>query len=237
MSNSDTSSAGLLPTPSFNHLINVKLTRENYLLWKVQFMPYLRSQQLLGYVDGSTACPAKTVTQTMESGATQVPNPDYKVWLQQDQLVLSALLSSLSEEVLSQVLFFSTSYEVWQALERMFSSRSKARIMQIRLQLSTRQKKDMSVADYFNKVKQLADTLAAIGRPLEDEEIITYLLAGLDSEFDPLVTSVTTRTDAMSLSDIYAHLLSFEMRLEHHNTSFQVSVPSVNNVARMNRRG
>lgn len=86
----------------------------------------------------------------------------------------------------------------------MFASRSKARIMQIRLQLSTIQKKDMSVADYFNKVKQLADTLAAIRNPLEDEEIITYLLVGLDSKFGPLVTFVTMRTDAMSLSDIYA---------------------------------
>lgn len=113
MSNSNTFSAGILPTPSFIHLINVKLTRENYLLWKAQFMPYFQSHQLLIYVDGSAVCPVKTVTQTTESGATQVPNPAYKVWLQQDQLVLSALLSSLSEEVLSQVLFFSTSYEIW----------------------------------------------------------------------------------------------------------------------------
>ncbi|KAJ0972283.1 hypothetical protein J5N97_020242 [Dioscorea zingiberensis] len=220
MSISNSSSAGLLPTPSFGHLINVKLTRENYLLWKAQFMPYLRSQQLLGYVDSSTACPAKIITETTESRATQVPNQGYQTWLQQDHMVLSALLSSLSEEVLSQVLFLSISHEVWQTLERMFSSQSKARIMQIQLQLSTIQKKDLYVADYFNKVKYLADTLAAIGRPLEDEEIITYLLAGLDSEFDPLVTSVTTRIDSMSLNDIYTHLLSFEMRMEHHNTSF-----------------
>ena len=100
-------------------------------------MPYLRSQQLLGYVNGTIVCLTKTITQAMTEGATQIPNPTYNVWLQQDQLVLSVLLSSLLEKVLSQVLFLSTSFDVWMDLERMFPSQSRARIMQIRLQLST----------------------------------------------------------------------------------------------------
>lgn len=108
-----------------------------------------------------------------------VPNPEYATWYQQDQFVLSALLSSLTEEVLSHVIFMSTSREVWLALKAMFSSRSCARTMQISLQLSTLQKKDLSVADYFLKVKNLADTLCAIGTPLRDDEVISYMLAGL----------------------------------------------------------
>ncbi|KAJ0962959.1 hypothetical protein J5N97_028081 [Dioscorea zingiberensis] len=233
------SSPGLLPTPSFNHLINVKLNRDNYLLWKAQFMPYLRSQQLLGYVDGTIVCPSKTITEATSTGAAQVPNPAYQTWFQQDQLVLSALLSLLSEEVLTHVLFLSTSFEVWSTLEHMFSSRSRARIMQIRLQLSTLQKKDLSVTDYFHRVKNLADTLSAIGQPLQEEEIISYMLAGLGSDYDPLVTSVTTRTDTISLNDVYAHLMSYELRMEHHNTSFQIPVTgSAANVAtRNNNRG
>lgn len=82
-----------------------------------------------------------------------VPNLEYATWYQQDQFVLSALLSSLTEEILSHVIFMSTSREVWLALKAMFSSRSRARTMQISLQLSTLQKKDLSVTDYFLKVK------------------------------------------------------------------------------------
>lgn len=95
----------------------------------------------------------------------------------------------------------------------------------------------MSVANYFSKVKNLADTLAAIGRPLEDEEIITYMLVGLDSKFEPLITSVTTRIDPFSLNDLFAHLLSYEMCMEHHNTSLQVSSFSANNVSCPSQRG
>ena len=72
------SSMGILPTPSLGHLINVKLTRTNYLLWKAQFLSYLRSQQLLGYVDGTIVAPEKMITQATTEGATQTPNPAYQ---------------------------------------------------------------------------------------------------------------------------------------------------------------
>ncbi|KAJ0984996.1 hypothetical protein J5N97_003352 [Dioscorea zingiberensis] len=98
------------------------------------------------------------------------------------------------------------------------------------MQLSTLQKKDLSISDYFRKVKNLTDTLSAIGNPLQEEEIVSYLLAGLGSEYDPLVTSVTTRIDPITMGDLYAHLLSFELRLEHNSTSLQIA--ATNNVSR-----
>lgn len=126
-------SASLLPTSSFNHIINMKLTRDNYLLWKAQFLPYLCSQQLLGYVEGTIQCPSTTITQAGDGETAIVPNQEHHIWFQQVQLVLCALLSSLTEEVLSHVVFLSTSREVWLALEKILSSSSRAWIMQIRM--------------------------------------------------------------------------------------------------------
>lgn len=174
---------GLLPTPSFRHLINLKLARGNYLLRKAQFLPYLRSQQLLGYVDSSSVCPGPLISQMKETRATHVPNPAHQNWLQHDRLVLSALFSSLSENVLSQVILLSTSLEVWSTREIMFASRTQvqAQVMQIKIHLATTKKKD-TAANYFNKMKQLANTLAAIAQLLAEEELITYILVGLDSD-------------------------------------------------------
>lgn len=67
----------LLPTPPFGHLINIKLGRENYLLWKVQMMPYLPSQQLMDFVDGSNSALEKIITMSTENDAAQVPNQAY----------------------------------------------------------------------------------------------------------------------------------------------------------------
>lgn len=77
----------------------LKLTSSNYLSWKIQFQTLFTGYDLLGYIDGTKACPAKTINQ---SEAT-VPNPAYHAWIQQDQLILNAIIGSLSPEIISFV--------------------------------------------------------------------------------------------------------------------------------------
>jgi hypothetical protein len=127
-----------------------------------------------------------------------------------------------------------TARGTWTTLERMFASTSHARAMLIRMELATIQKKDLSITEYFRKVKRLGDTLAAIGKKLEDDELIAYMLQGLGSEYDSLVMSITTRTDVYTISDVYAHMLSSKMRYEHNGMIIHVS--SANNVNRTGGR-
>jgi len=98
--------------------------------------------------------------------------------------------------------------------------------MQVHFQLATLKKGNSSVTDYFYKLKTLSDTLAACGQPLNDFEAVSFLMAGLGSEFDPLVTSVTTHIDPISRDDIYGLLLAHEMRLEQ-----QMATTDLSNVA------
>ena len=81
-------------------VITVKLTGENLLPWTMQLFPCLRSQKLMGYIDGTRERPLPTITEG-EGGddARSVANPVFEQWYQQDQLVLSAMLSSLGDTV------------------------------------------------------------------------------------------------------------------------------------------
>jgi hypothetical protein len=65
-------------------------------------------------------------------------------------------------------------------------------------------------------MSQLADDLATSGTPLCDDEFITYLLAGLDEDYNLVFTSVVSRADAIAPTELLAQLLSFE-----HHTSLQ----------------
>jgi hypothetical protein len=134
-------------------------------------------------------------------------------WFEQDQAILSAILSSLSPEVLNQCLFPKTSKGVWDKLDRPYAAQSWASAMHIHIQLATLKKHDLSGTDYYNHIKSFTDTLAAARAPLRDDEIVAYLLTGLPEEFDSLVTSVTTRAKPMSLSEVYTNMISFENRL------------------------
>jgi hypothetical protein len=65
------------------------------------------------------------------------------------------------------------------------------------------------------------------------------LLRGLGLNYDPLITSITTRANMITLSDVYAYMLSFKMRQENNNNnSTSVGlVPLTNDVGRGAIRG
>ena len=225
MASASSTTASTITSPSVptsltvvHHLITIKLTRDNYLLWKAQIVPYLRGQYLFGFIDGSRPAPSP-----VSASDSDEPNPDFQAWHLQDQLIMSALISSLSENILAHVVKCSTSREVWVTLERMFTSQSRARTMQIHYQLATLKKGDSSIADYFHKFTGLADTLAAIDHPLKEFELVSFLLAGLGPDFDSFVTSVKIRTDPLSLEDLYGHLLSHELHLAQNQPSVDLS--------------
>jgi hypothetical protein len=123
---------------------------------------------------------------------------------------------------------YKTSHEVWSTLATNYSGASRARSMNTRVQLATLKKGGLSTIEYFNKMKALTDTLAITSQPLKDEEFISYLLVGLDESYDSSVTSVTTRDDAIPLSELFAYLLSQESRIESRQTTPKTNEYSTN---------
>ncbi|KAK1680235.1 hypothetical protein QYE76_041083 [Lolium multiflorum] len=173
------------------HLVTVKLNPDNYLLWRAQVLPLLRSYYLDGYFDGSLPCPPAVVQLTTADGhPLPVANPAYRQWTAQDQAILRAIQSSLMPSVAGMVLFATSSYDAWRTLESSFSSQTMARSNAIRNKLADLHKLDKTVTVYYNQAKELADTLSSIGQPLRDSEFVGYLLKGLGQEFDSLVETL-----------------------------------------------
>jgi hypothetical protein len=160
-----------LPPPyHFGNHITIKLTPDNYIFWRAQVLPLLRSHYLLGYVDGTLVCPPALV----DGIHGPVINPAHRVWTAQDQANLSSIQGSLSLGVAGLVVFAKTSHEAWTILETTFSAQSQARANVLRRQLGESEKLDKTATDYYNQVRALADTLASIGQPITDDEF--YLL-------------------------------------------------------------
>jgi hypothetical protein len=53
--------------------------------------------------------------------------------------------------------------------------------------LSTTQKGSSTMAEYISKMKTLADDMASAGTKLDDEEFGSYVLTGLDSDYNSVV--------------------------------------------------
>jgi hypothetical protein len=115
------------PATLFNnlpHRVIGQLTRDNYLTWQWQMVTYLQSQNTIGFVDGSITSPPQTIPNPSpsEDSPATIGNPAFLTWMQQDQMVLSTIISTISESLISQVIGYSIAAEVWSALERLHSS-------------------------------------------------------------------------------------------------------------------
>lgn len=98
-------------------------------MWKAQIVPFLKGHQLFGFIDGSIPSPTPKINDKI--------NPEYTCWLLQDQLVISAINSFLSNSVLAPVLDCHTSHDVWKTLQDLFQAQSSAHVMHTQLQLAT----------------------------------------------------------------------------------------------------
>ncbi|KAF4384398.1 hypothetical protein F8388_004631 [Cannabis sativa] len=208
---------------SLHSSLTVKLDRSNFLAWKSQVIPTVIGHGLDDILLGGHSPPERLV-----NGQT---NPEFTIWKRKDQLLLSWLRSSMSESVLGSLAQFQSSYTAWRALEQRYASQSKARILQIKSQLSTIQKGNLSISDYLDKVKILADSLSVAGTPMEENDLIMHLLNGLGPEFDPVVVHVTSLVDDLSLESIQSLLLTNESRLERHYTLADSSTKISENLA------
>jgi hypothetical protein len=225
-SSSDSSSSSTtIPSPEFTALaftlpnstsLNiVKLDGPNYLDWVSQFLPILRCNDLLGIVDGSEPCPPKTLTnaETQE----QQPNPAYVLWQKRDQQLLSWIICSLTPSLVSSMYGLNTSYSAWTTLATRFASQSKSRISHLKRQLQNLQQGSKTCTEYLNTAKKWADQLAAGGKPVDDDDLISFITSGLNPAFNSFVTifNFSCRDKEMSFLDFQAELLSHEILLEN----------------------
>ena len=109
--------------------------------------------------------------------------------------------------------------------------------MQIHYEFATLKKGNSSITDYFHQFTTLVDTLAATTHALNDFEIISFLLGGLESKYDSFVTSVTTRVDPLSIDELYGHLLAYELWLEHQQPTVDLSIVGANFAGRGSSHG
>ena len=128
-------------------------------------------------------------------------------------------MSFMTEGVLTQVVFYTTSHVVWQALAIHFSSQSKTWIIHIHTQLATIKKGTHYANEYFLSIKKLTNELVVAGRSLHYDEIITYVLIGLWHDCDSSVSFIYVRIDHVTLKKVYSLLIVTEARLTCHHLS------------------
>uniref|UniRef100_A0A803QJK9 Integrase catalytic domain-containing protein n=1 Tax=Cannabis sativa TaxID=3483 RepID=A0A803QJK9_CANSA len=185
---------------SFSHSLSVRLDEFNYLPWKYQVLAAIKGSRLQRFLE-----PNQALLQfiTVEDQTANTVNPEYEDWEQQDNILVSWLLSSMSEKVLTRMVGSDSAAQIWINLCEYYTSLNRAKIGQYKTLLRNT-KMQASLNDYLLKIKSVIDTLASIGHPTSAHDHIEAIFNGLPTEYNVFITSVNTRTDPYSVAEIEA---------------------------------
>jgi hypothetical protein len=145
----------------------------------------------------------------------------------QEQQVLDYLLTSVSLDVLVQITALPSAAKVWKHIKTSFASQSHARVINTGMALATTQKS--TVAEYVSKMKTLVDEMASADKKWDDEELSSYILAGLDFEYNPFASSIAAWVEPISFGELYSQFPAHENRLDIQNGGQHRQISSVNN--------
>ncbi|KAG7565206.1 Integrase catalytic core [Arabidopsis suecica] len=203
-----------------------KLNSTNYLMWSLQVHALLDGYDLAGFLDGSTAVPSPTTT---VDGALVV-NPDYKIWVRQDKLLYSALIGALSPSVQGLVSRATTSSQIWSTLASTFATPSRGHIKQLKTQLQQWRKGNRTIDEYVQGLLTRLDQLAILGKPLDHEDQVEAILAGLPEDYKPVVDQIEGKDKPPTIADVHERLRNHEAKLLATAANTNASLPVTANV-------
>jgi gag-polypeptide of LTR copia-type/GAG-pre-integrase domain len=123
------------------------------------------------------------------------------------------------------VVHCSTSADLWRELQLRFSTQSLACVMDIKMQLHSLQKGHLSMQDYLDQKRSLADRLRLIGSLVSNDDLQLFILHGLNTEYDSLIVSLNSKPNAVPFNELAGLLLTHEQRLQK-NVVLTAAIPS-----------
>ncbi|KAJ4725241.1 Retrovirus-related Pol polyprotein from transposon TNT 1-94 [Melia azedarach] len=96
--------------------------------------------------------------------------------------------------------------------------------MQLRSEIHNTKKEDMSMNDYYLKMKSLVEDLRCARNHVTDDELTLFLMESLGSEYNPVVVNITSRAEKLPMREVYFMLLNHESRIEKNQSTGNINL-------------
>lgn len=113
----------------------------------------------------------------------------YGEWQLKDQMILAWINNSLSPSVLTTVARWKTSHVSWMSLATGYASQSHTQIMQLRSELFHSKGYGLSITEFLDKINNIADNLALVGKHVADEDIIFAIMTNIGPTYEATISS------------------------------------------------
>ncbi|XP_021986502.2 uncharacterized protein LOC110882922 [Helianthus annuus] len=112
----------------------------------------------------------------------------------------------------------SSASELWSVIEETFFQQLFAKQMQLRTQFQVLKQNDLSIIDYCDKAKHLADSLKVAGDSITDSSLVLQVLHGMNHDFTPIRLNIESGDALPTFHQVRSKLLTYEARLSQQET-------------------
>jgi hypothetical protein len=121
------------------------------------------------------------------------------------------IILSVKDYHLSLVENATTAKAAWGLLKDAFKARIKARRLQLSRELhALRKLPKESLSEYIGRVRRLRDELTQAGEPMDEDNVVCSLLAGLPERYSMVAAILTSATAPLKLDEAFKQLLAVE---------------------------
>ncbi|XP_071728351.1 uncharacterized protein [Rutidosis leptorrhynchoides] len=154
---------------SVTHLIPIKLdlAKLNYTHWSILFANHCSTFNVSPFLQA-------VVTPNNDEGTKKA-----------DAAVLGWIYLTISEPLIERLLNSQpkTAFEAWEFLKKIFQDNKRSKIVELTAKLRALNIGDLTPEQYFRKIDAISAMLANLGATIQDEDLVTYAIHGLNDRF------------------------------------------------------
>lgn len=160
---------------------NIKLSDNNYAVWKYQLQIVLRSRGLLSVVEGT-----RTKPEIIEGDASS--KTVFRKWEDDNAKAQELLVTRVSDKILTHLLTCKTSTEIWHKVKTIYEPKSKVSVPLVQ-QKFFNLKFEEPATSFISKLEDLRHQLEGFGEKMSDTMLITKVLMTLPEKYKHFVSA------------------------------------------------
>jgi hypothetical protein len=178
----------------------------NFYPWRERISLVLEENGLLEIAEGKVAAPADPVQLASHA--------------KKDVKARRILVDGVKDHIIPHLSGKKTTREMWEALVKLYQSDNQSRKMLLREKLrSTKMAKGESVVTYLTKFTQIRDELGAVGKTMDETELVRTTLNGFTKQWDVFVRGVVAQEKLPDWERLWDDLTQEELRVDASQAS------------------
>ncbi|XP_020080774.1 uncharacterized protein LOC109704448 [Ananas comosus] len=159
------------------------LNQSNYKVWKSCLESYLIGEDLWDVVGGGFR---RAPTDTPENREA------LKRWRTLNAKAEFVLKRSISHDLFEHIIGCKSVREIWETLDGLMNKKNNARLQLLENELANTIQGDLSISQYFLKVKNLCSEISALDsdEPISEARMKRNIIRGLNKEYHAFITSI-----------------------------------------------